>query len=60
MPVAATGGHVIASQLYGVASYDPLVLGLVVCVLALAAVAAALGPARRACSIDPIQALRRE
>jgi predicted permease len=60
IPIAAAGGHVIASQLYGVTSYDPQVLGLVVCVLALAAVAAALAPARRACSIDPIQALRRE
>jgi predicted permease len=59
-PIAAVGGRMIASQLYGVKGYDPLVLGAVIVVLALAAFVAALLPARRASSIDPIRALRAE
>jgi predicted permease len=60
VPVALAGGHAIASQLYGVKGYDPLVLAGAVAVLAAAAVLAAIVPARRAASIDPIRALRTE
>jgi len=48
---------VIASQLYGVGALDPLVLLTVTGVLALAALAACLGPAVRAARVDPVEAL---
>ncbi len=48
---------VIASELYGVGALDPVVLGTVGVVLLLAAVAACLGPARRAARVDPVVAL---
>jgi len=60
VPVALAGGHAIASQLFGVKGYDPLVLAGAVAALAAAAVLAAIIPARRAASIDPIRALRTE
>jgi len=60
VPMALAGGHAIASQLFGVKGYDPLVLTGAVGALALAAVLAAVIPARRAATIDPIKALRTE
>jgi predicted permease len=60
IPVVIAAGHTVASQLYGVKSYDPLILGVAIAVLATSAALAALVPARRAASIDPIRALRTE
>jgi len=60
IPVVLAAGHGIASKLYGVKSYDPLILGLAIAVLAISAVLAAVVPAHRAASIDPIRALRIE
>lgn len=60
VPIALAGGRAIASQLYGVKSYDPFVLGTAVFVLASSCILAAVIPARRAASIDPIRALRTE
>jgi predicted permease len=48
---------VIASQLYGVGAFDPLVILSVIAVLATAALAACLGPARRAARVNPVTAL---
>jgi putative ABC transport system permease protein len=48
---------VIASQLYGVGALDPLVLLAVTGVLAMAALAACLGPALRAARVNPVVAL---
>ncbi|MGB7284107.1 MAG: ABC transporter permease [Candidatus Acidiferrum sp.] len=50
----------IASEIYGVRPLDPLVLGSVMAVLALVALAACAVPARRAMRVDPIVALRSE
>jgi hypothetical protein len=58
--VAVASGGLIASQLYGVKSYDPLVMLVAIVVLVFSAVLAAIVPARRAASIDPIRALRTE
>ncbi|MGH9397934.1 MAG: ABC transporter permease [Terriglobia bacterium] len=60
IPVALAGGRLMASQLYGVKSHDPYILGVAAVVLAVCAALAALVPARRAASIDPMQALRIE
>jgi predicted permease len=60
IPAALLAGHLMASQLYGVGSYDPLALAGATAVLALCATAAGFIPARRAASIEPMQALRTE
>jgi ABC-type antimicrobial peptide transport system permease subunit len=60
LPVALAGGRLLASQLYGVKSYDPRIVGLASAILAVCALFAGLVPARRAASIDPMQALRTE
>jgi predicted permease len=53
-------GQVLTGMIYGVAPQSPLVLGGACVVLALTASVAAYLPARRAVSIDPMQALRSE
>jgi predicted permease len=60
IPAAIGTGSLIASQLYGVQPWDPRLLIAVALVLGLAALVAALLPARRAASVDPMQALRME
>jgi hypothetical protein len=60
IPIALIGAHMIANQLYLVKSYDPLSLLVAVLVLAGAAAIAGLVPARRAASIDPMEALRNQ
>ena len=44
--------------LYGVSPRSPIILGLAIVTLMAVAVAAGIGPARRAASVDPVQALR--
>jgi predicted permease len=60
LPAALLGGHFMASQLYGVKTYDPLTLAAAVLVLAVFAAIAGFIPARRAASIEPMDALRTE
>jgi predicted permease len=60
IPAALFAGHLMQSQLYGVGGFDPLALVGSVFVLALCAAAASYIPARRAASIEPMQALRSE
>ncbi len=55
---ALAGGHLVARLLYGVKSHDPLILFIAVLVLLLSTIPAAIVPARRAASIDPLRALR--
>ena len=55
------GVHVvIASEIYGIASNDPITMGLVCGALALLTLVAASRPARRAASTDPAAVLRPE
>lgn len=49
----------IASQLFAVSALDPRVVGAAVAVLSAAALAACLGPARRASRVDPVEVLNR-
>jgi predicted permease len=60
IPAALFAGHLMGSFLYGVEGYDPLALAGATLVLALCATAAGFIPARRAASIEPMQALRNE
>lgn len=60
IPAALAGGHFLASQLYQVKSYDPVILGTAALILAASAILAATIPARRASRVDPIVALRHE
>jgi predicted permease len=60
IPAALLAGHLMANQLYGVGGYDPVALVGATLVLGLCASAAGFIPARRAASIEPMQALRTE
>jgi putative ABC transport system permease protein len=52
--------RVLASQLWSISPHDPLTLGIVVVVVAIAGLTACYFPARRATRVDPMVALRYE
>jgi predicted permease len=60
IPIAIGCARLIANQLYYVKGWDPIVLGGAVIALAVCALLASIIPARRAASINPVQALRTE
>jgi putative ABC transport system permease protein len=57
---AFAAGRVLTSMLFGVTPRNPLLLAIACCAITLTAGFAAYLPARRAASIDPMQALRNE
>jgi predicted permease len=57
---AASLQKAVASEVYGIRRFDPLVLGAVMAVLAGIALLACAVPARRAMRVDPMVALRYE
>jgi len=60
VPLVFLTGKLLASQLFGVGSFDVLLLTLAILVLAFCALLASVVPARRAAAIDPMRALRTE
>jgi putative ABC transport system permease protein len=58
IPAAIGAGYLIAGHLFGVKPWDLLMLALAALLLVLAALIAAAVPARRAASLNPVQALR--
>jgi len=60
VPVALLCVRYVHSQLFEVTGGDPGVLTAAITALVLAACAAAILPARRAATIDPVKALRSE
>jgi len=60
LPLSLAAGRISASLLYGVKPNDPLTLVLTITVLLAIGVLAAFFPARRAATIEPIEALRHE
>ncbi len=58
--VAFASARVVGSLLFQVSPYDSAVASSAVCVLVAMGTAACLLPARRAASVDPMEALRRE
>jgi len=60
VPLAVAAGRIFASKLFRVQSFDPLILTGAIFALITCAFLAGLLPARRAASIEPVQALRME
>jgi len=60
LSLAAVSTRIVASQIYGISSLDPLTYGTVVLLLGAVAFAASYIPARRARRVDPMVALRYE
>jgi predicted permease len=58
--VSVLAGRLIRTALYGVDVVEPTVIAVVVGVFAMSAALAAFVPARRAASVDPMEALRAE
>jgi predicted permease len=58
VPAAVAGAHAIANQLFGVNDSQTLIVGAAVLALGTCAVAAAIGPARRAATVDPLAVIR--
>jgi ABC-type antimicrobial peptide transport system permease subunit len=60
LPAAIGAGKLMASQLFGVEPWDPVMLMLATLLLGLAALVASVLPAWRAASVQPMVALRTE
>jgi putative ABC transport system permease protein len=60
IPAAIGAGYLLASELFGVTPWDPLILSAATLLLGPAALIAAVIPARRAMRVDPMVALRYE
>jgi predicted permease len=60
IPLAILFARMISNQLYGVSTFDPVTLLAGTLLVALVALLAALLPARRAASVEPMKALRTE
>jgi len=60
IPLVFFAGKLMASQLYGVGSFAPIILIMAVAALGFCALLASVLPARRAAGIDPMKALRTE
>jgi putative ABC transport system permease protein len=60
LPISLLLARALRSQLYNVSPTDPLVIGAAVLMVAIVVAAAAMLPARRAASVEPMKALRTE
>jgi ABC-type antimicrobial peptide transport system permease subunit len=58
--LAAASGRFVEALLFNVKARDPFVYGAVMVVLAVAGLAASLGPAWRATEVNPATALQKE
>jgi predicted permease len=58
LPLAVGTGYLLSAQLYGVAFWDPVALGVATASLTIAALVASVVPATRAAALAPMRALR--
>jgi len=58
VPAALLAGRASRAVLFGLSPYDPVTLSVVAGAFVLIGLAATLIPTRRACAIDPVDALR--
>ena len=52
--------RIVSNQLFGISTYDPITIGVVIAAVAVAGLVACYWPARRATQLDPMVALRYE
>jgi ABC-type antimicrobial peptide transport system permease subunit len=60
IPLTLLSMRPLKSMLFGISPFDPAAFAVAVVALAMVSGCAALAPARRAASIEPMQALRME
>jgi ABC-type antimicrobial peptide transport system permease subunit len=60
LAAAVAVGRVLQSFLVQTSTHDPVTLVSIVALLTVVAIAACIGPARRATRLDPLTAIRRE
>lgn len=60
IPLVFLSGKLLTHELFGVSTFEPLILITAIAVLALCALMASIIPARRAAIIEPVKALRIE
>ena len=60
IPLTLLSMRPLKSMLFGISPFDPAAFALAIAALVLVSGCAALAPARRAASIEPMQALRME
>jgi ABC-type antimicrobial peptide transport system permease subunit len=60
IPVTIAAGRAMSTQLFAIKPYDPRILLITSATLVFAALLAAVVPARRAATLDPIRALHTE
>ena len=60
LPVVWGAGRLVESQLFGVSALDAATVAAGAALVSLAALAAAAAPARRASTLNPVEALRYE
>ena len=58
--LALWAGRAASTMLFGLQPYDPISIISAIALLAVVALAASYAPARRAASVDPMEALRAE
>ncbi len=60
IPAALAASRLLASQLFGSSTADPVAIGLATLVLSVVAIVAGYLPSRRATLVNPMTALRNE
>ena len=60
LALGSSAAQILSGFLFGVPPFDPLVLGATAMLFIGIGIAACYGPARRATSVDPLAALKRD